>query len=74
MLITVSNAVKVAGSCNAVLRTPDGTLQGDMFDGEGFTRGVKHKGVALAGHRAWWSGGGRGLGDRGFAGGRGVAR
>ena len=49
MLDAVSNAVKVAGSCNAVLRRPDGTLMGDMFDGEGFTRGVKRKGFALAG-------------------------
>jgi shikimate dehydrogenase len=49
LLDTVSNAVKVAGSCNAVLRRPDGTLTGDMFDGEGFTRGLKHKGLALTG-------------------------
>src|SRR4029453_1597148 len=49
LLDTVSNAVKVAGSCNAVLRRPDGTLTGDMFDGEGFTRGLKHKGFTLAG-------------------------
>src|SRR4051794_11406439 len=45
----VSTAVKVAGSCNAVLRRSDGTLLGDMFDGAGFTRGLKRKGFAFAG-------------------------
>ena len=49
LLDAASNAVKVAGSCNAVLLRPDGTIVGDMFDGEGFTRGLKHKGVVLAG-------------------------
>ena len=49
LLDAASNAVKVAGSCNAVLLRPDGTLLGDMFDGEGFTRGLKHKGLVLAG-------------------------
>jgi len=39
-----STAVKIAGSCNAVLLRPDGTLLGDMFDGTGFTRGLKRKG------------------------------
>ena len=31
---------------------PDGTLVGDMFDGEGFVRGVQRKGRELAGARA----------------------
>ena len=31
-----SAAVRLAGSCNAVRRLPDGRLQGDLFDGEGF--------------------------------------
>jgi len=47
----VSTAVKVAGSCNAVRRTEDGRLIGDMFDGEGFVRGVAHNGATLAGKR-----------------------
>jgi shikimate dehydrogenase len=34
----------IAGSCNAVRLGPDGRLQGDMFDGEGFVRGVLRKG------------------------------
>ena len=42
----------VAGACNAVRLGPDGQLQGDMFDGEGFVRGVLRKGVVLARARA----------------------
>src|SRR3954464_10046751 len=45
-------AVKIAGSCNAVRRAPDGRLQGDLFDGEGFVRGVRRKGCRLEGLRA----------------------
>ena len=44
-----STAVRIAGSCNAVLRRPDGTLAGDMFDGVGFTRGLRRKGFDFAG-------------------------
>ncbi len=51
-LDAVSVAVKIAGSCNAVLRRPDGRLVGDMFDGEGFLRGMKRKGVAVEGRSA----------------------
>jgi shikimate dehydrogenase len=51
LLDEVSTAVKVAGSCNAVRRTEDGRLIGDMFDGEGFVRGVDHNGAMLAGKR-----------------------
>lgn len=45
----LSTAAKIAGSCNAVLKRPDGTLLGDMFDGAGFTRGLRRKGFAFAG-------------------------
>lgn len=41
----------IAGSCNAVRRGPDGQLQGEMFDGEGFVRGVLRKGCKLEGAR-----------------------
>jgi shikimate dehydrogenase len=51
LLDEVSTAVKVAGSCNAILRRVDGTLLGDMFDGEGFVRAVKRKGLDPAGKR-----------------------
>jgi shikimate dehydrogenase len=43
--------VKIAGACNAVRRDEAGRLVGDMFDGEGFVRGLKRKGVALEGAR-----------------------
>jgi shikimate dehydrogenase len=49
LLDECSTAVKVAGSCNAILRMPDGTLLGDMFDGAGFTRGLKRKGFEFGG-------------------------
>ncbi len=52
LLDEVLPTAAVAGACNAVRRGPDGQLQGDMFDGEGFTRGVQRKGVQLAGARA----------------------
>ncbi len=52
LLDEVSTAVKIAGSCNAVLRRADGALVGDMFDGEGFVRGVLRKGRAVRGARA----------------------
>ena len=52
LLDEASPAVRIAGSCNAVRRSPDGRLQGDMFDGEGFVRGLRRKGCALEGARA----------------------
>lgn len=48
----VTPSVKVAGSCNAILRRPDGSLLGDIFDGEGFVRGARRKGCRLHGARA----------------------
>jgi shikimate dehydrogenase len=51
LLDEVTTTVKVAGSCNAILKRPDGTLLGDMFDGTGFTRGLMHKGFVCEGAR-----------------------
>jgi len=48
-LDAASTAVKVAGSCNAVRREADGRLVGDMFDGEGFVRGMLRNGGQLKG-------------------------
>ncbi len=42
----------IAGACNAVRLGPNGQLQGDMFDGEGFVRGVLRKGLKLKGASA----------------------
>lgn len=52
LLDEVSVAVKIAGACNAVLRRPDGTLLGDLFDGEGFVRGLMRKGCSIDGASA----------------------
>jgi shikimate dehydrogenase len=49
MLDRVSTAVEIAGSCNAILRCPDGSLYGEMFDGIGFTRAAKAQGFTFAG-------------------------
>jgi len=43
LLDEVTTTVQIAGACNAILRRPDGTLLGDMFDGAGFTRGLRRK-------------------------------
>jgi shikimate dehydrogenase len=51
LLHEASDAVKVAGACNAVKRLPDGRLAGDQFDGAGFVRGALRNGVALRGAR-----------------------
>ncbi len=47
LLDEVLPTAAIAGSCNAVRLGKDGKLQGDMFDGEGFVRGVLRKGVTL---------------------------
>lgn len=52
LLDEVSTTAKVAGACNAVKRDAEGRLVGDMFDGEGFVRGVLRKGRELAGAKA----------------------
>ena len=51
LLDEASPTVRIAGSCNAVRRSEDGRLVGDMFDGEGFVRGLRRKGCQLAGAR-----------------------
>lgn len=52
LLDEISTNARVAGSCNAVKLGADGRLIGDMFDGEGFVRGLKRKGQAIAGANA----------------------
>lgn len=52
LLDEVLPTAAIAGACNAVKRLSDGRLQGDMFDGEGFVRGVLRKGLVLKGARA----------------------
>jgi shikimate dehydrogenase len=52
LLDEVFPAAAIAGACNAVRLGTDGQLQGDIFDGEGFVRGVLRKGMTLQGARA----------------------
>lgn len=52
LLDEASTTAQVAGSCNAIRLDPDGRLIGDMFDGEGFVRGVLRKGRELSGTKA----------------------
>jgi len=52
LLDDITPTVRMAGSCNAVKKTPDGRLVGDMFDGLGFVRGLRRKGFDFQGRRA----------------------
>ena len=51
LLDVVSPTAAIAGACNAVRLGADGRLEGDMFDGEGFVRGLLRKGCVLNGAR-----------------------
>ncbi|GHF43848.1 shikimate dehydrogenase family protein [Seohaeicola zhoushanensis] len=52
LLDEASPTVRACGACNAVRRDASGRLVGDMFDGEGFVRGMERKGRAAAGASA----------------------
>jgi shikimate dehydrogenase len=56
MLDQASTTVNVAGACNAVKRNSAGKLVGDMFDGEGFLRGLLKQSINPHGLRALISG------------------
>src|ERR1700737_3735679 len=56
LLDEVMTTAKVAGSCNAIRLGPGGILVGDMFDGEGFVRGILRKGRVRSGARAMGGG------------------
>ncbi|WP_319244546.1 shikimate dehydrogenase [uncultured Propionivibrio sp.] len=45
----ISTTARIAGACNAILKRPDGTLLGDMFDGAGFVRGIQRNGFRCEG-------------------------
>ena len=71
----LSTAAKIAGACNAVLNRADGTLLGDMFDGEGFVRGALRRGRSIAGRAALVAGcGGVGSAIAASLAGAGIAR
>ncbi|MCS3604298.1 shikimate dehydrogenase [Buttiauxella sp. BIGb0471] len=49
---SLSPTAQIAGACNAIRLEPDGHLRGDMFDGDGFVRGMLRKGIQAQGARA----------------------
>ncbi len=51
---------RVAGAVNAVRRLPDGRLEGALFDGIGFVKGLDHFGIAVPGRRVLVVGAGGG--------------
>ena len=53
-----SVSARIAGACNAVRLDQRGVMIGDMFDGEGFVRGVLSKGRAVKGASAFVAGSG----------------
>ncbi|MFO1144485.1 MAG: shikimate dehydrogenase [Amaricoccus sp.] len=52
LLDEATATARIAGSCNAVRVDASGRLVGDMFDGEGFVRGVRRKGQPIEGAAA----------------------
>jgi shikimate dehydrogenase len=52
LLAEATATARIAGACNAVRLDARGRLEGDMFDGEGFVRGVLRKRRRLVGARA----------------------
>jgi shikimate dehydrogenase len=51
-----SVSATIAGACNAVRLDVRGVLIGDMFDGEGFVRGLSRNGRTIAGKSAFVAG------------------
>lgn len=71
----VSLNARVAGAANALRLGPDGLIEADMFDGEGFVAGVRGKGLELRGASALVVGcGGVGSAIAASLAGAGVAR
>jgi len=48
----LTQAAKVSGACNAVRRLPDGRLEGNMLDGDGFVNGLRRRNFKFDGARA----------------------
>jgi shikimate dehydrogenase len=51
LLDECSPRVRTAGSCNAIVRRPDGALAGELFDGVGFVAGLARNQFPVAGTR-----------------------
>ena len=55
---SISDRARAVGAVNVVRRNADGTLAGDMFDGLGFTVGLRRAGIEIAGRSAYLAGAG----------------
>ena len=51
LLDDCSPRVRIAGACNAIVRRPDGTLFGELFDGLGFVASLVRNGLHVTGAR-----------------------
>ena len=49
MMDELSTTAKIVGAVNAVIKRSDGSLFGDMFDGAGFTQGLRRKNFMFEG-------------------------
>lgn len=56
----VSDLATMAGAVNAVRRNADGTIEGALFDGLGFVKGLDHFGIPVPGRRVLVVGAGGG--------------
>jgi shikimate dehydrogenase len=54
----IVDEAKLVGAVNTVRREPDGRLVGELFDGQGFVRGLLAHGHVLAGKRVFLNGAG----------------
>lgn len=50
----LSPTAAIAGACNAIRREADGSLSGDMFDGEDLCWACVVKGLTRRGRGRWW--------------------
>jgi len=60
LMETCDSVADVAGAVNAVRRSPSGTLEGALFDGLGFVKGLDHFGMAVEGRKVLILGAGGG--------------
>lgn len=51
VLDSCSNLARLAGAVNAIRRNADGTLEGGLFDGEGFVSSLDYFGIPYAGKK-----------------------
>ncbi|MCU1726086.1 shikimate dehydrogenase [Pseudomonas sp. 7P_10.2_Bac1] len=55
---SISETARLVGAVNVVTRSSDGTLHGEILDGEGFVTGLRHAGIELKGRAVYLAGAG----------------